>query len=471
MISIDKTNPTPLYQQLYDSAKQSIMDGGFQAGEQLPSIRYLMNELGVSRNTVTSAYRQLCAEGYVSARRCSGYTVNDLTIDILQDSASFNELPSNQQTTVLPENPRRSWKYDFYYGNLLQGSFPADDWRRIINGILYAPVAAEMTSYGNNHGERGLREEIARYLYRSRGVHCVPEQIVLTSGTQQSIAQILSLFDPAQHVFGMENPGYDGARLVVEHAGFTVCPLRTSCGADAFLEDVASSSAKLIYTTPSHQMPIGTMMNIQTRTKLLELAAESNIFILEDDYDSEFRFGTRPIPSLQSIDCWERVIYMGTFSKILSPALRLSYIVLPPKLLGAYKKKFSHCFCTVPWLEQETLRQFMAEGLWDRHVRSIVRSVRARHMHLISCIKHEMGEHVEIIGGCAGLHLLLKVSNGMTQEELAEAAARRDVNICSTRQYWMDPSKSPDDTVLLGYSSASISVIEEGIAQLVKAWF
>lgn len=471
MINVDKTKDEPLYQQIYESVRQTIVSGGFKAGESLPSIRSLMNDLDVSRNTVSNAYCQLCAEGYVTSRQGCGYIVSDISADTLPNIALTCDTARDRHTPIVVEPQERSYKFDFYYGNLLKGSFPSEDWRRLTTDVLYSMDLKGMTSYNRKRGEIGLRNEIARYLRRSRGVQCEPEQIVLTSGTQQSIEHILSLFDPEKHAFGMENPGYDGSRIVVEDAGFSIVPLRTDAGAEAFLDDVRESDAKLIYTTPSHQMPTGGLMEIGTRMELLHLAAEKNMYILEDDYDSEFRFNARPIPSLQSIDSWERVIYLGTFSKILSPALRLSYVVLPPKLLNAYNLRFKKYYSTIPWLQQEVLRRFMENNLWDKHVRRVVRDVRMRHSCLMECIESEFGKTVQMIGGTAGLHLLLKVSNGMCQEELIEAAAAHDVKVCSTRHYWINPSDSPDDTVLLGYSSASIPEIESGISELKRAWF
>ncbi len=470
VIFVDKSSDVPLYEQIYRSARDTIASGGLKAGDKLPSVRRLMDELAVSRNTILNAYSRLCDEGFAESLRGSGYVVLDITKDQLQKVAAPEGAADSRRHDVMPTCAAPTWRDDFYYGNLPAGSFPSDTWRRIVSDILYPVNDVELASYGDNRGQLGLRKEIVDYLNRSRGIRCGADQVILTSGTQESIERILLLFDSSIHRFAMEDPGYDGVRIVVENRGFAVEPVRTDCGARAYLDDASDCQAKLLYATPSHQMPMGWDMDADMRAELLRIAVEKDLYVIEDDYDSEYRFDRPPLPALASLDRWERVIYLGTFSKILSPALRMSYIVLPPKLINRFNRLFSGYYTTVPWLEQEALRRFMSEGYWQRHVNRQVKSVRARHAELIACLKRYFGDKVEIVGEEAGLHLLAHVRCGMDQDELVARAAAVGVNVGTTRQYWMDESRCPSDLVLIGYSSAMCDTIQDGIRLLAKAW-
>ena len=468
MIVVDKSSGTPLYRQIYESAKETISAGDWRPGETLPSIRSLMSDLGVGRNTVLNAYQQLCAEGYVDAVRGSGYVVADFA-ELMPPIASAGP-PDTGAGAIKNDNPTRTWRYDFYYGNLVAGSFPIDAWRKAAADVLCQANSAELTSYAAADGDWELRAEIARYLGRSRGVRCSPAQVVVTSGTQQSMALVLSLFNAGADAFAMEDPGYDGVRRVALDLGFSVRAVRADAGSGSFLEDVANSGASLLYTTPSHQMPTGTFMRLDIRAGLLSLAAEKGMYVLEDDYDSEYRFDMMPLPSLQSIDRTGHVIYLGTFSKVLTPALRLSYVVLPRGLADAHARRRAGYYATASWIEQRTLALFMRDGQWDRHVRRATRAAKGRHAELMRCIAELLGDGVEVIGDSCGLHVLLQVENGMGQDGLIDAAAARDVRVCPTRGYWMNPGAAPDNLVMLGFSAIPESDIRDGVRELAKAW-
>lgn len=468
MIVVDKSSDMPLYRQIYESAKETISAGGWGPGEALPSIRFLMGELGVGRNTVLNAYQQLCAEGYAEAVRGKGHIVADAA-KLMPPSAAAGILGADADA-IASAGSARTWKYDFYYGNLIAGSFPADAWRKTAADVLCQANSAELASYGDVAGDWELRVEIARYLGRSRGVRCDPSQVVVTSGTQQSMALALSLFDADSDAFAMEDPGYDGVRKVAVDLGFSIRPVRADVGSDVFLEDVAGSGASLLYTTPSHQMPTGAFMRLDVRAGLLALAAERGMYVVEDDYDSEYRFDMMPLPSLQSIDRSGRVIYLGTFSKVLTPALRLSYAVLPRELADANEWRRAGYYATASWIEQRTLAHFMRDGQWDKHVRRATRAAKSRRAELMRCIDELLGDYVEVIGDDCGLHVLLRVGNGMRHDELVDAAAARGVRVCPTRGYWMNPGDAPDDLVMLGFSSIPENDIRDGVRELARAW-
>lgn len=469
MISVDRQSPSPLYRQVYDSVRNEILDGAWKPGEKIPSVRDVVGQLRIARNTVANAYQQLCAEGYIESRQGAGYFVADTSFDLLRTRRDQgHDLEDCEEEAPLAAN---AWKYDFAYGAMRAGSFPVNTWRKLASEVLYSDCRIEMASYGEHRGVWALRQELARYLNRSRDVRCRPEQIILTSGVQQSVNRLLLLFDPASDLFAMEDPGFPPVRMVVQDARFPLCPVPCDEGPQAYLDALERCKPKLIYATPSHQMPMGSHQSLDMRLKLLELAMREDAYIIEDDYDSIFRFDSLPIPTLKSLDTADRVIYLGTFSKILSPALRLGYLVLPSHLLKRYRGRFERYRCGIPWLEQETLRLFMERGCWARHVRRVEHDVRARHALLIKELKRQMPRKVDLLGSEAGLHLLLRVRNGMDQEELVAAAARNEVRICPTRAYWNDPQQSPNDLVMLGYSSIEKDAIEEGVHRLKEAWF
>ena len=388
MISLDQNSRDPLYLQIYDSMRRDIT-------EKLMPIRKLAESLDVSRNTVENAYAQLLAEGYVTSRSGSGYVVCDVEFSPLSEasveedraaaareakraasSAAVGRVSpslSNQglggrnaaerttahSTKFVSPSPSEGRtphtpviEFDFTYGDRPRGSFPEVAWRKLTSDALFS-VDSKVNAYGDGLGEIELRAEIARHIHATRGVNCEPEQVVLQAGTQAALGNLLDLFDPMRDGVAIENPGYDGAMAVFRNRGFRitplpVCPDITEAQQDAFASSLYASGAKLAFCTPSNQFPLGMTMPLSMRVRLIKWAAERDGYILEDDYCREFRYTERPIPSLQSLDTRNRVIYMGTFSKVLSPALRMSYLVLPPQLLDRWREKFARHYCPVP---------------------------------------------------------------------------------------------------------------------------
>lgn len=471
MIVIDKQSDRPIYQQIYLALREQITSGELAPGQKLPSIRALASKLSIARNTVDSAYRQLQVEGFVNSRQGSGFIVQDTVLPRL-DTKPAHPTKAKAKQIFTPEATTKQVKYDFRYGNLCTGSFPAEQWRKLINEVLSDDTALAMAGYNNPRGEYELREEIAKHLHEACGVDCDPGQIIMTSGTQESIELLCRMFDPHSDRIAMENPGFYYGRAIFQSLGYAIDPIQSDCGYEQYLSDIERSNAKLIYTTPCHQFPVGSCMDMQTRALLLLKADEKDAYIIEDNYDSEFRYNSQPIPSLQSIDQWGRVIYLGTLSKVLSPALRISYIVLPPQLLELHHEQFEGWRCSVPWLEQETIRRFMARGLWKKHLHRAELANRKRHDLLVKTIRNTFDpERVRMYAGDAGLFVLLDVDNGMTQAELIASAAAVEVGISSTSKLWIDSTMAPERLVLIGFSAADINAIKKGIPLLKKAWF
>ncbi len=467
-IHVDKNGNTPIYQQIYQRMRDDIIRGTLAPGAKLPSIRKLAGQLGIARNTIDNAYKQLCVEGYVRARQGFGYIVRDIAFEELKDIGSSSTI-SNEDVPL--DSVKEQFRYDFLYGNLCEDVFPIDAWRRLSADVLSQKNAHELTAYGTKRGDRGLRVQIAAHLAKSRGVVCKPEQIIMTSGTQQSIALVLGLFDPACDRVAMDDPGYFAAHAVFRNAGFVLDGLRSDAGPEMFMEYVEKSKARLLYTTPSHQFPFGWCMDQNTRAQLLAHAVQKDAYIFEDDYDSSYRYNSQPVPSLQSMDQWGRVIYLGTFSKILSPALRMSFVVLPPSLLQRYEQNYQGTRSTVCGIEQATLQKFMEQGLMEKHVRRTTLAYRKRYQLLMDLLRREFDGRVKVYEGEAGLFVLLAVNNGLDQEDLVIAAGKKDVRVYHTRRFWLNPADAPDNLVLLGFSAANEQTIQNGIPLLKSAWF
>lgn len=460
---LDEHSDTPFYRQLEAQLREGIESGTYPTGSRLPSIRGLAADLGCARNTVEQAYHLLVQEGYVASRPGSGYVVQNVAY--LQPDASA---PS---CAVLLGGSRRKARYDFTYGNLEPGTFPATAWRAITDDILLSVEAAGCDAYNDPFGEESLRAAIAWRLVTQRDIDCTPEQIVVQGGTQTSVQNLLTLFDAARDAVAMEDPGYDGVRSVIERARFAIRPCRVTDDVRVFLSDLESSGARLAYLTPSSQFPTCRIMPTDVRERVLAWAESADAYILEDDYCRDFRYRERSLAPLASMDGRGRVIYMGTFSKSLSPALRVNYLVLPTPLLKRWREAFASSYSPVPWLNQQVLARFMTDGSWDRHLRRVQTRNRRKYDALMAALREYMGDKVDVLECGTGLHLLVRVRDGRSQDELVAAAAAADVAVYPTKKYWANPACATKGVVLVGFSSIAEADIRPGIAALARAWF
>lgn len=471
MLVIDKESKITLYEQIYNQLREQIASGTIPEKSILPSTRNLAKTLRVSRNTVENAYSQLFAEGYISSRAGSGYKVEKIEWNLCEE---FN--PNNGKTTDWPaeekhQQPLSNAKgLDFQYGRLRPSDFPHRIFRKLANQVLLSPDLSFLSSYNDRNGELELREEILKYLHDSRGVKCKPEQIILCSGTLSCIGLLSQLLMKNLKSIAMEEPCYDSVRIALMNHGFKIEPVSVNHdGID--IEALGQSGIRAVYVTPSHQFPTGVVMPVTKRLSLIEWAVRNDAYILEDDYDSELRYNSRPIPSLQSLDSRGRVIYMNTFSKSFAPGLRLSFMVLPLSLVKEYQRYFNRYHCSVPWLEQKIMHAFMKEGHWSRHLHKICTLNKKRHDTLISTITDVMGDRVAIHGKNAGLHIILETNNGLTEKEMIESAAALGVHIYPVSCYYADLKNYPNNMVLIGFSSLDEEEIIKGIHLLRDAWF
>ncbi len=471
MIHIDSTSNVPIYQQIYEQLKEKIMAGTFKEGDRLTSTRVFAKNFCVARNTVENAYSQLCLEGYVLNKPGSGFIVQSMN-DHLLSSLQANDLVHESQYDGLVkssfEEPE-AYLYDFQYGNL-DIPFPYSMWRRFTTEVLLSFDARRINSYNDKQGELDLRIEIMKYLQEARAVSCTPDQIVLCCGTQYALDVICKLFSDGGRKLAMEEPGYNGARTVFVNNDFEIIPIPIQADGIS-ISDLERSSVKLTYITPSHQFPTGVVMPIQNRLHLLHWATQQNGIIIEDDYDSELRYHARPIPSLQSLDTSGRVIYLGTFSKSLSPGLRMGYMILPKWLLPKYHIMFEKYSSSIPWLEQKIVSLYMAGGHWERHIRKVCLYNKKKHDVMIKTITQLMGDKITIQGNNAGLHILLQFVNGEKQNWLIDKARESKVKVYPTSPFWHIEENAPESTLLLGFSMLNEKEIVDGITLLNKAWF
>ncbi|EJT21460.1 GntR family transcriptional regulator [Bacillus anthracis str. UR-1] len=413
----------------------------------------------MSKNTIEAAYEQLLAEGYIESISRKGYFVCEFEqmMDVEGSEAEVEEIPFREG----------NYTFDFTQTGVDTNTFPFTTYRKLINDV-WQPHNNDLLFLGHPQGELSLREEIANYLYESRGVRCSASQIVLGAGTQILVKLLFQLLKGSN--YAVENPGYHRKMVVFEQGEKKVQML--SLDRDGIcMADLENSDANVVFVTPSHQFPYGMIMPITRRTQLLQWAKkEEDRYIIEDDYDSEFRYSGRPIPALQGLDTDGKVIYMGTLSKALLPSLRMSYIVLPKNLIKKYQKEYLFYTQSVSRMDQEVIRKFLNEGYWEKHIHKMRVVYRKKRDRLVFEIEKYFSNRVEVIGEDSGLHILLKVHNGMREEELIKAAAKYSIKIYPFSTYYKDDT-APENVVLLGFAILSEEEIAKAIQLLHKAWF
>jgi len=453
---LDASKKEPLYMQLYLYVKQEIKEGRLTAETKLPSRRKLSDHLCISLNTVDAAYQQLLAEGYIYSKLRKGLYVNHLEEELkpVQDVPYFYKKKQIQQVPV---------HLDFNQGNIDLAHFPISVWKKVSANVL---DNSTFLLNGDPQGEEMLRKEICSYLHHSRGVQCSPDQIIIGSGTQYLVS-LLGLIIGRERFFSMEDPGFHRIRHVLEQGSeVKFIPLDDD---GISMPHLYESRADVVYITPSHQFPTGKVMPLSRRLELLKWAKERNGYIIEDDYDGEFRHTGKPILSLQGL-LNTKVIYLGTFSKSLIPSSRVSYMILPVELATRYHDHYYLSKQTVSRHLQETLSLFISQGHWETHVNKMRTVYKRKHKLLLEVIGEVFGDKVTIIGEKTGLHILMTIHNHMSEAELLTAAQAKQVKVYPTSIYFAREN-SFKNTILLGYGGLSVSDIDKGVRLLNEAWF
>jgi GntR family transcriptional regulator/MocR family aminotransferase len=463
---LDRKAKHPIFGQLYEYFREAILREQLRQDEALPSIRLLAQQLAVGKNTIIKAYEQLVAEGYLYNKPRQGYFVEHVAGWTSQPNNETAEWPKSTAARAgnfhLP--PVRfnvcPWVIDTEH-------FPVRDWKRAeslsMNKLLY--------QYDCPDEQVGLKEQLLRYLYQSRGVHARPEQVVFCAGSNIVYLLLSVLLQGHSKHLLFEEPGYYNARNIFALAGYPIEPMPVSRerGIDAGV--LASTEANLLYLTPSHQYPTGAVLSIQQRQAVLAWATDRDAYLIEDDYDSEFRYTGQPLPSLQSLDRRGRVIYTGTFSSTLMPSLRLAYLVLPEPLLSHYEG-VRYLSNTVPVTTQKALALFMERGYWEKHLRRMRKVYRRKYQQACQAVQQELGPFgVSFHPTRAGLSLMLTVENGQTEEQLL-AAARREGLLMEgiSRCYLNGVARGAAPQLFFGFGNLSPADLQTCVRLLKTAW-
>lgn len=461
-INLDAEASRPLYEQIYSYMKQEIQEGQLLPGERLPSSRSLSSSLEVSRSTVDLAYEQLVSEGYLEAVPCKGYYVCRIEGLYSLNSGKVQEREKKEETGSL-------WDYDLTPNGIDLDSFPYDVWRKLTRNVLLDDKR-ELFQLGDPRGEWELRETISRYLHQARGVSCRPEQVVLGAGNDY-LLMLLAAVLGTEHRVAMESPTYKHAYRIFEQLGFALTTVPVD-GQGMNVEKLEATRADTAYVMPSHQYPLGIVMPIKRRMELLKWASDrEGRYLIEDDYDSEFRYKGKPIPALQGSDRNGRVIYLGTFSKSIAPGIRISYLVLPEALMKECEERLLRFSSTVSRIDQIVLNRFIQEGYFERHLNRMRRIYGRKHDILL-------GEFRKLAGVCrirgenAGVHLLAEFKNGMPEEEIIRRAQEQRVRVYPLSEYTIGETRGRKNgaAVLLGYATLTEQELIEAADRLVKAW-
>lgn len=418
---LKKSTGVPLYEALYRCLRQDILDGVLPSGTKLPSKRALAVHLEVSKITVETAYQELLAEGYITAKEKVGYFVEDVA-----------QLPPIPHPAPLPETPTADPCLDF----TANGSphFPFSVWSRLQRQVML-DLGERLLQPMDNRGCAALRSAIAAHLADFRGMRVDPEQIVIGAGTDFLTNLLVQLLG-RDKTYAVEEPGYGKIRKIYAAGGVTTLPAPLD---ENGVQPNGLHNAHVLHFSPSHHFPTGLVTPLKRRQELLSWANAANGYIIEDDYDSEFRFHAHPLPALQSLDQQGRVIYMNTFSKSLTPALRISYMVLPSDLMHRYQQQLGFYSCTVASFQQYTLARFLTEGHFEKHINRMRRFYRARRDKVIAALDTcPWHDHLTVLEQNAGLHFLLQVDTTLSDEQITQLWAGCGIHVLPLSHYYRE---------------------------------
>jgi len=477
VIAIDRKSTKPLHRQVYEGFRLAILGHNLRAGQKLPSTRSLALELRVSRIPVLTAYAQLLAEGYFESRTGSGtfvsHSLPDKLLAVARRGAADHAkiAPESRHVSercrLLPPFKGAAWLYGwgaFSVGQLAFEEFPFQVWSHIVNRYT-RKVRVSALHFSDPMGSEGFRAAIAEYLRTARGVNCDAQQVMVVSGSQQALEiSARVLLDPGDRVW-MEEPCYRLARQVFAISGCRLVSVPVdSEGMNVALGVSLANKARVAYVTPSHQFPLGVTMSAARRLQLLEWAERAGSWIIEDDYDSEYRFDSLPVASLQGLDCNARVIYIGTFSKTLFPSLRIGYVVIPTDLVSRFAAVRHAMDVYPPHLYQAVLADFLREGHFGRHVRRTRIIYHERRDTLVECLQKEFGGQLEVLGVEGGMHLAVTLPKGISDREITKRAAQENLWLWPlSPNYWGD---SPRQGFTLGFGSTPALEIPKAVRQM-----
>lgn len=482
VVTLDESLSLPLHRQLHDGLRDAILSGRLGPGQKVPSTRVLSKRLSVSRTTVSQAYDELEVEGYLAGRRGSGTYVALAVPEggritgmhrtrqnhpVSQPSLSSGARALAQPVAKGVEREfrgRRDLPYDFHPGQGAWDLFPREVWRRLL-ARQWRDSWRESMDYGDPGGYAPLRIEVSRYLARSRAVRCSSRQVVIVNGTQQALDLLARiLLEPGDRV-AVENPGYAAARQVFASYKAELVPIPVEQDGVA-VEKLLGSGARLVLVAPSHQFPTGVTLSLPKRLSLLSWARTEGGLVIEDDYDSELRFEGRPLASLQGLDDNGVVVYLGSFSKVLFPSLRVGYAVLPPDLVEPLEEAKELTDRQTPILEQQVLADFLRDGHFDRHLRRMRDLYSRRRLALVDALHRHLGGGVSVMGANVGMHVMVLLPEHFEEVDVVERAARAGVGVYPAAQCYYGASLGP--ALVLGYAGMSEETIRRGVEKLAE---
>ena len=444
----------PLYEYLYRCIRRDILSGALAAGERLPSKRALAEHLRLSVITVEGAYSQLEAEGYVYTRPKQGFFV-----------CPVQQVPEPPRPAVIPPEPVPPvWKLDLARNQADSSRFPAATWARLTRQVL---SEGSFLTPGPHQGLYALRRAIADDLRARKGMTVSPEQVVIGAGAEYLYILLAQLLG-RQSVVAVEDPGYPKIRQVYRKYGVSCCPIPLDRqGMDP--ASLAASGATAVHLSPNHHYPTGTITTIGRRQTLLRWAEDQDATIIEDDYDSEFRFAGRPIPALQSIDTGGRVVYMNTYSQTISPSMRMGFMVLPPRLLERYRRELGFYACAVPVLDQHVLARFLSGGYYEQHLSRMRKEYRTRRDAVLAAFRSSpFAGRVTISEQGAGLHFLLRLDTALDDETLRQRAESLGVRLAFLSEYSTDPREAYAHTLVVNYGGLEPEHLAETMSLLAE---
>lgn len=465
MFTMNFNDQAPLYRQLYEKIITLILEGRLKSGEKLPSKRQLSEHIHISIRTIETAYDQLLAEGYIFSRPKRGYYVSP--IDPGRVHLETTDFPVEVTVSQTPE-----YKYDFRTNSSDTSNFPFSVWSGLMRETL-RNEGSHILKQKDHAGLYELRKEIARYLKSYRNISVSPDRIIIGAGSEYLINLVIQLLcihnNGIEQIFAVENPGYHKiARILTANRIKTKYIAMDSKGIN--VNSLKSCHANVVHVTPSHHFPLGTVMPVGRRYELLNWASDTSSYIIEDDYDSEFRYTGHPIPALESLDTNGRVIYINTFAKNLAPSLRISYMVLPDSLTKTFNSCFSFYSNTVSSFEQYTLARFMSEGHFERYINRMRLIYKQKMELLTACITSSpLNNYTETSKCDTGLHLLVTVKNGMSESALVQKAAFAGIMLKGISEFCHgDCAGYP--MIILGFAGISSDSIPNAVKSLSKAW-
>ncbi|MCF8018694.1 MAG: PLP-dependent aminotransferase family protein [Vallitaleaceae bacterium] len=448
----------PIYMQIHDYLIKEIVEGRLMKNDKLPSVRVFSNHLGISRNSVENAFNQLLAEGYILSVPKKGYYVAEI------EDIKGRKI---QQPKDILQKPKQQYTYDFKSEYVAKDSFDYKLWKKHLNHVMNYDVDV-LYEHGDPRGEHILRAAIARHFYSTRGVVARPDRIVIGGGITPLLTILVKLFDYLKlDDIGMEDPGFNKAKHVFDYSHLKTIPIEVNeRGIDIAL--LYMKKVRLCYVSPSHQFPTGTIMPVDNRLKLLNWAEKVNGYIIEDDYNAELRFEGQPIPAMQSLDEGDRVIYLGSFSTVLAPGIRISFMVLPSTLNQHYAKNIEYFSQTASKLEQLALSKLIESGDFDRHVRKIRNYYAKKQGNVLKYIKAHLPKDVIPEHGKAGLQIMLKLPDGWDEAAVVMACENKGIGISGLGVYRSIKKKLSKPYLILGYRGIDENRMEDGIKELGK---